>query len=51
MWQGLKAAKNNTIFYNDFNTFYRYDPIAIMGQIDLIVDMLIKRAEENKKKQ
>ncbi|MGO0059128.1 ABC transporter substrate-binding protein [Brevibacillus fluminis] len=49
VWQGLRAAKTNTIFYNDFDTFYRYDPIAITGQIDLIVDMLIKRAEENKK--
>ncbi|MCS7464492.1 ABC transporter substrate-binding protein [Paenibacillus doosanensis] len=50
VWKGLKAYKNNTIFYNDFNTFYRYDPIAVMAQIDLVVDMLTKRSEENKKK-
>lgn len=49
VWQGLEAVKNNTYFENDFDTFYRYDPIAISGQIDLIVDMLIARAEENKK--
>ncbi|OBZ15499.1 MULTISPECIES: ABC transporter substrate-binding protein [Bacillales] len=49
VWRGLKASKNNNLFYNDFDTFYRYDPIAIMGQIDLFVDMLVKRAEENKK--
>lgn len=50
VWNGLKASKNNTLFYNDFNTYYRYDPIAVMAQIDLIADMLIARAEENKKK-
>lgn len=49
VWSGLNASKNNTIFYNDFDTYYRYDPIAIMGQIDLIVEMIVKRAEENKK--
>ncbi|MEC0210273.1 iron-hydroxamate ABC transporter substrate-binding protein [Paenibacillus ehimensis] len=48
VWQGLNAVKNNTLFMNDFDTFYRYDPIAVMGQIDLIVDMLLARAEENK---
>ncbi|GGG64025.1 ABC transporter substrate-binding protein [Paenibacillus radicis (ex Gao et al. 2016)] len=49
VWKNLDASKNNTIFYNDFDTFYRYDPIAITGQIDMIVDMLIARSEENKK--
>ena len=49
VWRGLNASKNNTLFYNDFDTYYRYDPIAIMGQIDLFVDMLVERAEENKK--
>lgn len=49
VWSGLKASKNNTLFYNDYDTFYRYDPIAILGQIDIIVDMLIERSEENKK--
>lgn len=49
VWKGLNAVKNNTLFYNEYNTFYRYDPIAITGQIDLIVDMLIARSQENKK--
>ncbi|MBG9787383.1 ABC transporter substrate-binding protein [Brevibacillus laterosporus] len=49
VWKNLKASKNNTLFYNDFDTFYRYDPIAITGQIDLIVDMLLERSKENKK--
>ncbi|GGD96223.1 ABC transporter substrate-binding protein [Paenibacillus nasutitermitis] len=49
IWKGLDAAKNNQIFYNDFDTFYRYDPIAIVKQIDLIVDMLLERSAENKK--
>ncbi|OAB41678.1 ABC transporter substrate-binding protein [Paenibacillus glacialis] len=48
VWKNLDSIKNNTLFYNDFDTFYRYDPIAIVGQIDLIVDMLIERSKENK---
>lgn len=50
VWQGLDAMKNNQVFYNDFDTYYRYDPIAIYEQIDLFVDMLIERNEENKEK-
>lgn len=50
VWNATSAAKNNQIFYNDYDTFYRYDPIAITAQIDMIVDMLIKRHEENKSK-
>ncbi|OPA73526.1 iron(3+)-hydroxamate-binding protein yxeB [Paenibacillus selenitireducens] len=49
VWRNVKAVKDNQIFYNDFDTFYRYDPIAITGQIDLFVDMLMKRSQENKK--
>ncbi|MBW7459410.1 ABC transporter substrate-binding protein, partial [Paenibacillus sepulcri] len=49
VWSGLDAAKNNRIFYNDYDTFYRYDPIAIVGQIDLIADMLIEQAKESQK--
>jgi len=50
VWSGLKASQNNTLFYNDYNTYYRYDPIAVTAQIDLITDMLIARNEESKKK-
>lgn len=50
IWQGLDAMKNNQVFYNDFDTYYRYDPIAIYEQIDLFVDMLIERNKENKTK-
>lgn len=41
VWSSLPAAKNNHIFYNDYNTFYPYDPIAIKGQIPLFVDMIL----------
>jgi len=47
VWQGLDAMKKNQVFYNDFDTFYRYDPLAIYGQIDLFVDMLVERNKEN----
>ncbi|MEK5436304.1 MULTISPECIES: ABC transporter substrate-binding protein [Paenibacillus] len=43
VWNGLAAAKNDHLFYNDFDTFYRYDPIAITAQIDLFVDMILER--------
>lgn len=46
IWKNLDAAKDNTIFYNDFDTFYRYDPIAVKGQIDLFVDMIVDRYNE-----
>lgn len=43
IWQGLDAMKNDQVFYNDFDTYYRYDPIAIYEQIDLFVDMIIDK--------
>lgn len=43
VWNGLDAAKNDHLFYNDFDTYYRYDPIAITAQIDLFVDMILER--------
>ncbi|MCP6680703.1 iron-hydroxamate ABC transporter substrate-binding protein [Bacillus nakamurai] len=49
IWKNLDAVKKNRVFINDFNTFYPYDPISVSKQMDLITDMLIKRAEENKK--
>lgn len=50
VWGNLPAVKNNRVFFNDFDTYYRYDPIAITGQIDMIVDMLVEREKENKAK-
>ena len=50
VWKGLPAFKNNQIFFNDFDTFYRYDPIAVKAHINMFVDMIIKRHEENKAK-
>ncbi|MEE4564486.1 ABC transporter substrate-binding protein [Paenibacillus polymyxa] len=50
VWGNLPAVKNNRVFFNDFDTYYRYDPIAITGQIDMIVDMLVEREKENKVK-
>lgn len=47
VWNGLDAVKNHRFFENDFDTFYRYDPIAITAQIDLFVDLILKSAEQN----
>ncbi|GGN97826.1 iron-hydroxamate ABC transporter substrate-binding protein [Saccharibacillus kuerlensis] len=48
VWKNIPAVKDNHVFVNDFDKFYRYDPISIKGQITEIVDMLVKNAEENK---
>lgn len=48
IWKNIPAVQKNRFFFNDFDTYYRYDPIAIMGQIDLFVDMLL---EANGKKE
>lgn len=48
VWSKLEPVKNNLVFFNDFDTWYRYDPIASLEQIDMVVDMLVQRAEENK---
>lgn len=47
IWQGLDAMKNNRIYYNDFDTFYRYDPIAVYEQIDLFVNMILENLRDN----
>ncbi|MEC1258959.1 iron-hydroxamate ABC transporter substrate-binding protein [Bacillus swezeyi] len=48
IWKNLDAVKNNRVFINDFDTYYPYDPISVSKQVDLITEMLVKRAEENK---
>lgn len=45
VWKNLQAHKQDQIFYNDFDIFYRYDPIAVKEQIDLFVEMIIERKE------
>ena len=47
IWQDLEAVKNNRVFVNDFDTFYPYNPISVSHQIDLFVEMIKDRAEEN----
>ncbi|GIO11788.1 iron(3+)-hydroxamate-binding protein YxeB [Cohnella xylanilytica] len=42
IWKNVPAVRNNRAFFNDFDTFYRYDPIAVTAQIDLFVDMLLQ---------
>ncbi|MFB0633824.1 iron-hydroxamate ABC transporter substrate-binding protein [Bacillus rugosus] len=49
IWKNLDAVKHNRVFINDFDTFYPYDPISVSKQVNIITDMLIKRAAENKK--
>lgn len=46
VWKNLDATKQGRLFINDYDTFYRYDPIAVMAQIDLFVDMLIEGSKQ-----
>lgn len=45
IWQSLPAYQNKQIFINDYNLWYPNDPLAIMGQIDLAVELLQQQAE------
>jgi len=49
VWSNLPALKNNRLFINDYDSWYPNDPLAISGQLDLIVEMLITRAAEKSK--
>ncbi|UKS29385.1 ABC transporter substrate-binding protein [Paenibacillus sp. HWE-109] len=42
VWKTLPAVKNNKVHILDYNTYLYYDPISILGQADLITDMLVK---------
>lgn len=39
IYKNLDAVKNGTFFVNDFDTYYRYDPIAIREQVKLFADL------------
>ncbi|MCY9657909.1 ABC transporter substrate-binding protein [Paenibacillus chondroitinus] len=45
IWKTLPAVKNNKVHMLDYKTFLHYDPISILGQADLITDMLVKSAK------
>ena len=45
IWKTLPAVKNNKVHMLDYKTFLHYDPISILGQADLIADMLVKNAK------
>ncbi|MDP4549496.1 iron-hydroxamate ABC transporter substrate-binding protein [Alkalihalobacillus macyae] len=40
LWQNLEAVKNDQLYEMKFENMYYYDPIAVEGQLDLIVDKL-----------
>ncbi|WP_394173492.1 iron-hydroxamate ABC transporter substrate-binding protein [Guptibacillus hwajinpoensis] len=40
LWQNLEAVKNDQLYEMKFEDMYYYDPIAVEGQLDLIVDKL-----------
>ncbi|MEG6615019.1 ABC transporter substrate-binding protein [Peptococcaceae bacterium 1198_IL3148] len=45
IYKNLDAVKNDTFFVNDFDKFYRYDPIAIREQVKLFTALFLEKAE------
>lgn len=45
IYQNLDAVKNDTFFINDFDQFYRYDPIAIREQVTLFTELFLEKAD------
>ncbi|MFP3388411.1 iron-hydroxamate ABC transporter substrate-binding protein [Brevibacillus sp. SIMBA_040] len=41
IYQNLPAVKNNHVYNMTFDQMYYYDPIAIEGQLDLMVEQLV----------
>ena len=41
VYKHLSAVKNNHVYRMTFEQMYYYDPLAIEGQLDLVVEKLL----------
>jgi iron complex transport system substrate-binding protein len=41
LWNSLKAVKNNNVIHLDYKTFFYFDPLSTLGQIDVLTDQLM----------
>ncbi|MDT0124519.1 ABC transporter substrate-binding protein [Paenibacillus sp. RRE4] len=49
VWKSLPAVKNNQVYELQEDRYWYFDPIAIQGQAEELADMIVKRAEQNRK--
>ncbi|MCG7383989.1 iron-hydroxamate ABC transporter substrate-binding protein [Paenibacillus sp. ACRRY] len=49
IWQNLPAVKNNQVYELQEDRYWYFDPIAIQGQAAEFADMIVERAQQNRK--
>lgn len=49
IWKSLPAVKNNQVYELLEDRYWYFDPIAIQGQAEEFADMIVERAEQNRK--
>ncbi|UPK43583.1 ABC transporter substrate-binding protein [Paenibacillus pabuli] len=49
VWQSLPAVKNNQVYELEEDRYWYFDPIAIQGQAEEFADMIVERAQQNRK--
>jgi iron complex transport system substrate-binding protein len=49
IWQSLPAVKNNQVYELLEDRYWYFDPIAIQGQAEEFADMIVERAQQNRK--
>ncbi|WP_405154226.1 ABC transporter substrate-binding protein [Paenibacillus sp. FSL K6-0108] len=49
IWQSLPAVKNNQVYELLEDRYWYFDPIAIQGQAEEFADMIVERAQRNRK--
>ncbi|MDR6723161.1 iron complex transport system substrate-binding protein [Paenibacillus amylolyticus] len=49
IWKSLPAVKNNQVYELQEDRYWYFDPIAIQGQAEEFADMIVERAEQNRK--
>ncbi len=42
IWKNLPTFKANHVYQMDFDTMFYYDPLAVEGQLDIVVDKLLE---------
>ncbi|KOY14610.1 ABC transporter substrate-binding protein [Paenibacillus xylanivorans] len=49
IWQSLPAVKNNQVYELLEDRYWYFDPIAIQAQAEEFADMIVERAQQNRK--
>lgn len=49
IWQSLPAVKNNQVYELEEDRYWYFDPSAIQAQAEEFADMIVERAQQNRK--